>query len=87
LVTAVAGTWKGTAPIVYAYQWYVCKAANKKVSTVGKIAPKCTVIKKATKAAFKITAKQKKGFLAVLISATNVKGTSKLFTATVGAVK
>jgi hypothetical protein len=85
-VTVKPGIWSGTAPITYKYQWYLCKSANKKVSIVGKVAPKCVVIKKATKAAFKITAKQKKGFLAVLISVSNSVGKSALFTATVGKV-
>jgi len=85
-VTAVAGTWTGTAPITFKYQWYSCKAANKKVLLTGKAAAKCTVIKKATAAKFKITAKQKKTFLGVLVTGTNAGGSSAVFTATIGKV-
>jgi hypothetical protein len=85
-VTAVAGRWTGTAPIVYTYQWYSCKAASKKVLTTGKAAPKCTLIKKATKSAFKITKTEKGTFLAVMVTAANRVGKSVIFTATVGKV-
>jgi len=85
-VTVKTGSWTGTAPVTYKYQWYVCKSASKKVLTTGKAAPKCTLIKKATKASFKVTKKEKSGFLAVLITGANPTGKSTIFTATVGKV-
>jgi uncharacterized repeat protein (TIGR02543 family) len=81
-ITVSPGKWNGTAPITYKYQWYVCTAASTKVLTTGKVAPKCTLIKGATKASFKATTKQKGGYLSVLITGTNLPGTSSIFTAT-----
>ena len=85
-ITSSPGKWNGTAPISYKYQWYSCKAASTKVLTTGKVAPKCTVIKGATKAAFKITTKEKGTYLAVLLTGTNRTGKSTIFTATLGKV-
>jgi uncharacterized repeat protein (TIGR02543 family) len=85
-ITVKPGKWIGTAPIQYKYQWYSCKSANKKILTTGKAAPKCTSIKSATKASFKVTTKQKGSFLAVLITGSNRTGKSTIFTTTLGKV-
>jgi hypothetical protein len=85
-ITVKPGKWTGVTPIKYKYQWYSCKVASKKVLKTGKAAPKCTSIKKATKASFKVTKKEKGRFLAVLITGTNRVGKSTIFTATVGKV-
>jgi hypothetical protein len=85
-ITVSPGKWNGTAPITYKYQWYVCAAASTKVLTTGKVAPKCTLIKSATKTSFKATTKQKGGYLAVLLTGTNKTGSSSIFTATLGKV-
>jgi uncharacterized repeat protein (TIGR02543 family) len=85
-ITVAPGLWNGTAPITYTYQWYSCKVANKRVLTTGNAAPKCTAIKKATKASFKLTTKEKGSYLAVKITGANRAGSSGIFTATVGKV-
>ena len=85
-ITVAPGSWTGTVPITYKYQWYSCKVASKKVLKTGKVAPKCTVIKKATRDSFKVTTKEKGSFLAVKITARNSVGSSGIFTATVGKV-
>jgi len=85
-VAVTKGTWKGTATIAYSYQWYVCKSASTKVLTTGKVAPKCTLIKNAKSTSFKLTAKEKAGYLAVLITGTNKTGKSAIFTSTSGKV-
>ena len=85
-ITVAPGSWTGTVPITYKYQWYSCKVASTKVLKTGKVAPKCTVIKKATRASFKVTTKEKGSFLAVKITGSNSVGSSRIFTATVGKV-
>ena len=85
-VSAVTGSWNGTKPITFTYQWYSCKTAGKKVLTTGKAAAKCTVIKQATKSTFKVTAKVKGTFLAVLITGTNRAGKTTVFTNTTAKV-
>jgi hypothetical protein len=85
-IAVTKGTWKGTAAIAYTYQWYVCKSASTKVLTTGKVAPKCTLIKNAKSTSFKPTAKEKAGYLAVLITGTNKTGKSVIFTSTSGKV-
>jgi len=85
-ITVAPGSWTGTVPITYKYQWYSCKVASKKVLKTGKAAPKCTAIKKATRASFKVTTKEKGSFLAVKITGSNSVGSSGIFTATVGKV-
>jgi uncharacterized repeat protein (TIGR02543 family) len=85
-ITVAPGSWTGTVPITYKYQWYSCKVASKKVLKTGKVAPKCTAIKKATRASFKVTTKEKGSFLAVKITGSNSVGSSGIFTATVGKV-
>jgi len=85
-ITVAPGSWTGTVPITYTYQWYSCKVASKKVLKTGKAAKKCTAIKKATKASFKVTKKQKGRFLAVKVTGVNQGGRSGIFTATVGKV-
>jgi uncharacterized repeat protein (TIGR02543 family) len=85
-MTVASGLWNGTAPISYTYQWYSCKVANKRVLTTGNAAPKCSAIKKATKASFKLTTKQKGSYLAVKITGANRVGSSVIFTATAGKI-
>ena len=85
-ITASPGMWNGTAKVTYKYQWYLCTVVSTKVLTTGKVAPKCTSIKSATKVSFKATSKEKGSYLAVLITGTNAIGNSTIFTATVGKV-
>lgn len=85
-LTLTKGTWKGTATISYTYQWYVCKAVSSKVLTTGKVAPKCTAIKNAKSTSFKLTTKEKAGYLAVLVTGTNRTGKAVIFTSTSGKV-
>jgi uncharacterized repeat protein (TIGR02543 family) len=85
-ITASKGTWTGTASIAYTYQWYLCKAASSKVLTTGNAGAKCTIVKNAKAASYKATVKEKGGYLAVLITATNSAGKSAIFTSTTGKV-
>jgi len=86
-LTAKPGTWTGTAPITYTYQWYNCKKSVKAVVKTGTVPSGCSAISGATKSTFKVTAKQKKAFIVVLVSAKNSAKTVKVVTSSVGAVK
>jgi hypothetical protein len=81
------GKWKGGPKISYTYQWYTCSKAVKSVVKNGKAPGGCKAISKATKPKLKLTAKQKKSHIAVLIAATNGVKTVKIFTASLGPVK
>jgi len=85
-ITVSPGTWKGYLTVFYTYQWYSCTAASNKVLTTGKPAPKCKLIKGATKASFTVSKNLKGSFLGALITGTNSVGNSTVFTATVGKV-
>ncbi|NBU31551.1 MAG: leucine-rich repeat domain-containing protein [Actinobacteria bacterium] len=87
ILTAKPGTWAGTAPFTYTYQWYSCKKSVRSVVKTGKVPSGCTAISGAIKSSFKLTAKQKKAFISALISADNGAKNVKVLTASVGAVK
>jgi len=63
-LTVSSGTWKGTARIIYRYQWKNCNAKVKK----------CQAIRGATKNALRISLKYKGRRLVVAVTATNVAG-------------
>ena len=86
-LTAQAGTWSGSPTPVITYQWYACTKANKKISSVGKVASGCKAVTGATKSSLKLTTAHKKFYMAVLITGRNNSGSKKVFTATVGQVK
>ena len=86
-LTATRGSWTGTAPLVYSYQWYTCSKVNKSLIRGSKLPVGCKVISGATKSTFKLSAKQLKLNILVLITATNAAGKSKIITASIGTVK
>lgn len=86
-LTVSIGAWTSNSTITYTYQWYTCNKPTKSVLKTDKVPAGCKVITMATKAKLKITAKQKKSFIAVMISATNSVNTSKIVTASLGKVK
>jgi hypothetical protein len=86
-LTAKAGVWTGTSKITYSYQWYVCTKSIKAVIKNGKLPAGCSIISKATKSSLKLTTKQKKTYVAVLITARNSAGSSRLLTKSTGQIK
>jgi hypothetical protein len=66
-LTANKGTWTGTTPITYKYQWEACNAKGKK----------CKAIKGATKSALTLSAKDIGYRLEVVVTATNAVGSTK----------
>ena len=72
-LTAAPGTWSGTAPIGYAYQWQRCGAA-------------CTAIAGATTRTYRVTSTDRGAHLRVLVTATNAKGSAQAVSSQVGPV-
>ena len=64
VVTASTGTWKGTPPFSFTYQWKICFKLT------------CSVIPGATEPTYRATTSQIGLTLRVLVSATNVVGTA-----------
>ncbi len=64
VLTATPGTWSGTAPITYAYQWVRCDADG----------DNCTDITGATEATYTLTADDVTHRIRVEVTATNVAG-------------
>lgn len=65
-VTATSGSWSGTEPISYAYQWQLC----------GVLGSSCVDIAKATSSSFPIPLLDVGNTLRVLVTATNLAGSS-----------
>jgi hypothetical protein len=86
-LTAKPGTWTGSATIRYTDQWYTCTKVIKSSAKITKVPSTCKVIAKATSASFKLTTKQKKTYVAVLVTATNGAGKTKVLSATTALVK
>ena len=63
-LTATSGSWSGTEPISYAYQWLQCNAAGEK----------CTEISKASASTLKLVSGLIGDTVKVVVTATNVAG-------------
>ena len=87
LLSAKTGTWSGTTPLTYTYKWYACSKTVKSVVTTGAVPSGCSTITGASNATFKLTTKQSKTYVAVLITAKNSAGSTSIFTASIGPVK
>ena len=73
-LTATAGTWTGTAPITYAYQWQRCTGAS------------CVNISGATSSSYPLTATDVGKTLQVAVTATNSDGNATATSANTGTV-
>jgi SGNH domain (fused to AT3 domains) len=73
LLSATTGTWSGSLPIAYAYQWERCD-------------PHCSAIAGATGASYTSTPADAGGRLLVTITATNVAGVTAASSAEVGPI-
>jgi hypothetical protein len=72
-----AGTWTGSQPIAYAYQWERCAAPG---------APSCSKIANATRAAYVLTAADVGKYVRLSITATNAGGKVTQFSGTTAPV-
>ena len=72
-LTATSGTWSGTAPIGYAYQWQRCGAA-------------CAAIAGARTSTYRVTSTDRGSRLRVLVTATNANGSAQAVSSQVGPV-
>ncbi|MBV8987364.1 MAG: hypothetical protein JO372_02275 [Solirubrobacterales bacterium] len=72
-LSASTGTWSGTAPISYAYQWQRCK-------------PRCANIAGATRSSYRLGNADKGAKLQVIVTARNRVGSARVISGQVGPV-
>ena len=75
-LTASSGSWSGTEPITYAYQWLSCNAAGEA----------CSEISKATGSTLKLVSALIGGTVEVVVTATNVAGSHSATSAPSGKI-
>jgi hypothetical protein len=75
-LTARTGTWLGSGPITYAFQWYRCDAS----------AGHCTSVRGATKASYLQVARDGGGSLGVTVRASDSTGTATAYAPVAGVV-
>ena len=68
LLSVAAGTWTGSAPISYSYQWQLCNAVTKVCANIGE----------ATNATLKLSLADVGGLLDVVVKATNAAGSTSV---------
>ncbi len=83
-LTAKPGTWSGTTPISYGYQWYACTA---KVTASTVLSGTCALIASATSPSFTLTASQRTRFIMVRVTVTNSVGSAVHYSAATAAVR
>jgi hypothetical protein len=76
LLSVATGSWSGTAPISYSYQWQLCNALGKE----------CEDISEATGASLKLLPSFIGGTLDVVVKATNVAGSTSVTTPVSGLI-
>jgi hypothetical protein len=76
LLSVATGTWSGSAPITYSYQWQLCNALGQE----------CSNISEATGSSLKLLPSDLGSTLDVVVKATNVAGSSSVTTAVTGLI-
>jgi hypothetical protein len=77
LLSVGTGSWSGTQPISYSYQWQLCNALGKS----------CSNISEATSLSLKLTTADIGSTLDVIVKATNVAGSSSVTTSVTGLIE
>jgi hypothetical protein len=76
LLSATTGTWSGTAPITYSYQWQLCNV----------LGDGCSSIAKATESALKLSLADVGLTLRVIVTAGNAAGSSSATSTATGLI-
>lgn len=76
-ITVNPGTWKWSDSVTY--QWHRCTTRQKQSATISK--KRCTKIKRATKASYKLKSPDRNRYLVVQVTARNELGATTLFPA------
>jgi hypothetical protein len=76
LLSVGTGSWSGTSPISYSYQWQLCNALGKE----------CSNISEATGSSLKLLPSEIGSTLDVVVKATNVAGSTSVTTAVTGLI-
>jgi hypothetical protein len=77
LLSVGQGSWSGTGPISYSYQWQLCEALGKS----------CSDISEATGSSLKLTSLDIGKTLDVVVKATNVAGSTSVTTSLMGLIE
>ena len=77
LLSVASGSWSGTAPITYSYQWQLCNALGKA----------CANISEATGSSLKLSLGDIGDTLDVVVKATNVAGSTSVTTPVTGLIE
>ncbi|HEV3035667.1 MAG TPA: hypothetical protein VGX72_12850 [Solirubrobacteraceae bacterium] len=77
LLSVGAGSWSGTGPISYSYQWQLCEALGKS----------CSDISEATGSSLKLSSLDIGKTLDVVVKATNVAGSTSVTTSLTGLIE
>jgi hypothetical protein len=77
LLSTSTGSWSGTEPISYSYQWQLCNAAGKS----------CANISEATESSLKLTSADIGSTLDVVIKATDVAGSTSVTSSVTGLIE
>jgi hypothetical protein len=77
LLSASAGSWSGTEPIGYSYQWQLCNALGKA----------CSTISEATGSSLKLVVGDIGDTIDVIVKATNVAGSTSVTSAVTGLIE
>ena len=72
-VTALPGSWSGTSPITYAYQWQRCR-------------PGCSAITRATSSSYTLVAADRGAHVRVAVTARNTRGSAQAYSPQIGPV-
>ena len=86
VLTATAGKWTSATAKTTTFAWYVCNAKVSTLSKTGKVASGCKAIAKATGKTYLTKTADKSKFIAAKITVKNRKGSSSVFTKTIGSV-
>jgi hypothetical protein len=78
-LSATTGTWSGTEPITYGYQWQLCNALKQATS--------CANISEATSSTFLLKLLDVGNTLRVGVTATNTRGSVQVFSAITGLIE
>ena len=76
LLSASTGTWSGTQPMTFTYQWQVCNAVTKS----------CANISEAVNSTLKLSLADVGGLLDVVVKATNVAGSTSVTSSLTGLI-
>lgn len=84
-LTARRGSWSGTGPISYAYQWYACTSRVRVSSAM--LSAGCEAIDGATGSTYRVVSANRRSYLVVGVTATTAVNAATQYSASTNAVR